>query len=117
MSENATNNSTAGFESALTQNTEAYYCLRLYIAGISVRSLNAIEQLNRICEKFLPGRYTLEVIDVYQQPELAKPEQILAIPTLIKTLPLPLRRIVGDMTKTEKVLVGLDIISNSKSGI
>lgn len=85
------------------------YILRLYVAGKSPKSVNAIANLKKICEENLPGRYELEVIDLYQQPQLAQGEQIIALPTLIRKLPPPLRRIIGDMSNTERVLVGLDI--------
>ena len=85
------------------------YVLRLYVTGMTRRSMRAIENVRKICEEHLQGRYDLEVIDVYQQPTLAKGEQIIAAPTLIKKLPLPLRRVIGDMTNTERVLLGLDI--------
>ena len=91
-----------------TAGTERYV-LRLYIAGQTPKSMAAITNLKRICEEYLHGRYVLEVIDLYQQPQLAKGEQIIAVPTLIKKLPEPLRRIIGDMSNTERVLVGLDI--------
>jgi circadian clock protein KaiB len=74
------------------------------------RSARAVENLRVVCEKYLPGRYDLQIIDVYQQPELARTEQVVAIPTLIKKLPLPLRRLIGDMSDEERVLVGLDIL-------
>jgi circadian clock protein KaiB len=85
------------------------YVLRLYVAGQSPRSVNAITNIKIICEENLKGRYDLQVIDLYQQPQLADGEQIIAVPTLIKKLPLPLRRLLGDMSNTERVLVGLDL--------
>jgi circadian clock protein KaiB len=85
------------------------YLLRLYVTGTTPQSIRAIANIKNICEEHLKGRYDLEVIDLYQQPSLAKGEQILAAPTLIKRLPLPLRRIIGDMSGTERVLVGLDL--------
>lgn len=85
------------------------YVLRLYITGMTSRSLRAVENVRRICEEHLHGRYELEVIDIYQQPTLAKGEQIIAAPTLIKRLPLPLRRVIGDMSSSERVLLGLDL--------
>ncbi|HLH55174.1 MAG TPA: circadian clock KaiB family protein [Verrucomicrobiae bacterium] len=81
------------------------------MTGATPRSLRAIESLKQLCEERLAGRYELKVVDMYQQPELAKREQILAAPTLVKLLPLPLRRLIGDMTKTERVLVGLDLLT------
>ena len=89
-----------------------HYVLRLYVSGNTPRSLNAIANVKRICEEHLKERYELEVIDLYQQPQLAQGEQIIAAPTLIKKLPLPLRRIIGDMSRIERVLVGLDLQEN-----
>lgn len=85
------------------------YLLRLYITGSTVRSVLALTNLKRICEEYLEGRYELEVIDLYQHPALAKGDQIIATPTLIKKLPLPFRRIIGDMSNKENVLLGLDL--------
>ncbi len=85
------------------------YILKLYVAGQSPKSVHAIANLKKICEENLQGCYELEVIDLYQQPQLAQGEQIIAVPTLIRKLPLPLRRIIGDLSNTERVLVGLDI--------
>jgi len=89
---------------------ERQYVLRLYITGMTPRSTRAVQNVRRICEERLKDRYDLEVIDVYQQPELAKSEQIVAAPTLIRKLPLPLRRIIGDLSAVDKVLLGLDIV-------
>lgn len=85
------------------------YTLRLYVTGTTPRSARAIVNIRSICEEHLHGRYDLEVIDILQRPELAKGEQIIAAPTLIKKLPLPLRRFIGDMSQTEHILLGLDI--------
>jgi circadian clock protein KaiB len=85
------------------------YVLRLYVAGMLPQSVRAIDNVKKFCEENLRGRYELEVIDLHQQPQLAQGEQIIAVPTLIKKLPLPLRRIIGDMSKTERILVGLDL--------
>jgi len=85
------------------------YKLRLFITGTTARSVLAISNLKKICEEYLEGRYELEVIDLYQQPSLAQGDQIIAAPTLIKKLPLPFRRIIGDMSDKEKVLFGLDL--------
>jgi circadian clock protein KaiB len=85
------------------------YLLRLYVTGTTPASVRAIQNIKNLCEKHLHGRYDLEVVDLYLKPELARGEQIIAAPTLIKKLPLPLRRIIGDMANTERVLVGLDI--------
>ena len=96
-------------ESAARRADRAKYVLKLYVAGINVRSSEAIRAITQICEEHLKGRYELRVIDIYQQPMLTRGEQIIAAPTLIRKLPLPLRRIIGDMASTEKVLVGLDL--------
>ena len=85
----------------------------MYVAGQTPKSINAITNIKKICEENLKGRYVLDVIDLYQQPLLAQGEQIIAIPTLIKKLPLPIRRIIGDMSNTERVLVGLDLRKRS----
>jgi circadian clock protein KaiB len=86
------------------------YVLRLYVTGQTPRSLRAIENIKRICEKHLRDRYDLEVIDIYQRPSLAAGERIIAAPTLVKSLPAPIRRFVGDLSDTEKILFGLDLI-------
>jgi circadian clock protein KaiB len=85
------------------------YNLRLYIAGQTPKSLTAIANLHRICEEYLTGRYTIEVIDLFVTPQLAAGDQIVALPTLVRRLPPPLKRIIGNLSDTEKVLVGLDI--------
>jgi circadian clock protein KaiB len=85
------------------------YILRLYVTGSTSRSAMAITNLKKICEEYLEGRYELEMIDLYLKPGLAKEDQIIAAPTLIKKLPLPFRRIIGDMSNKEKVLFGLDL--------
>jgi len=89
------------------------YVLRLYVTGMTPRSAEAIKNLRAICGEFLEGRFDLEVIDIYQQPVLTQGEQIVAAPTLIKKLPLPMRRLVGDMSDRERVLLGLDLVSTS----
>ena len=86
-----------------------HYHLRLYIAGHTGKSLTAVANLKRVCEEHLAGRYEIEVIDLLVNPRLAAGDQILAIPTLVRRLPAPLKRIIGDLSNTEKVLVGLDI--------
>jgi circadian clock protein KaiB len=97
------------FDQLLQKKGNEKYLLRLYIAGLTPRSQAAIKNIKKICEEHLNGRYELEVIDVYQQPVLAKGEQIIAAPTLIKKLPLPLRRFIGDLSDSERVLIGLDL--------
>lgn len=89
---------------------EPKYLLRLYVAGVTARSSIAISNLKSICEEHLKGRYELDVVDIYQQPALAMKAQITAVPTLIRRLPPPLRRIVGDMSRKDRVLVGLDML-------
>ena len=91
------------------QPDEQQYVLRLYIAGVTPRSVAAVSSIKRICEEHLQGRYHLEVIDIYQQPVLATGDQIIAVPTLIRKLPAPLRRLIGDMSDEQRVLVGLDL--------
>jgi circadian clock protein KaiB len=83
--------------------------LRLYITGASVNSAKAISNIKQICEKHLKNAYKLEIIDIYQQPALAKQEQIVALPLLVKSFPLPEKRLVGNMSDTEKVLKGLEL--------
>ncbi len=89
------------------------YVLRLYVTGMTPRSTEAITNLQAICDEYLQGRFELEVIDIYQQPILTQGEQIVAAPTLIKKLPLPMRRLVGDMSDRDRVLLGLDLVSAS----
>jgi circadian clock protein KaiB len=88
----------------------AKYVLRLYVSGSTLKSALAVENIKRICEQYLKSQYDLKVIDIYQQPNLAREEQIVAVPTLIKRLPPPLRRLVGDMSNLKKVLFGLDLV-------
>lgn len=104
----------AAMEQAAARQHEARYVLRLYVAGMTPRSTRAIENIRRICGEHLQGRYDLQVIDLYQQPVLAAGDQIVAAPTLIKKLPLPLRQFIGDMTNTERILVGLDLRSQAE---
>ena len=86
-----------------------FFDLRLYIAGQTARSVAALGNIRKICEENLTGRYDLEVVDIYQQPGLVGEQQILAAPTLIKSLPLPLRRFIGDLSHSEPVLVGIGL--------
>ena len=88
--------------------------LRLYVAGQTPKSLAAFSNLKKICETHLNGRYRIEVIDLIEQPHLSKGDQILAIPTLVRKLPQPMRKIIGDLSDTEKVLVGLDLIPSTR---
>jgi len=103
-------NSTKTFEDALAaQPAAVHYCLRLFITGTTPRCTRAIRNIRAICEDHLPGQYDLEVIDIYQHPEQAKPEQIVVTPTLVKMRPLPFRRLIGDLSDNQRVLAGLDI--------
>ncbi|MEO5656672.1 MAG: circadian clock KaiB family protein [Nitrospiria bacterium] len=88
---------------------EPDFVLRLYVTGTTPQSTRAIANLKRVCDRHLRGRYHLTVIDIYQQPHLATNEQIIATPTLLKQLPLPVRRLIGDMTDEERLLIGLDL--------
>ena len=102
---------TSEYERALEQKKSGHYVLRLYIAGNNLRSRMAVENVKKICEEYLEGRYELEVIDIYQDQTKNPVDLVLAAPTLVKKLPLPLRKVIGDMTKKDKVLVGLDLVS------
>lgn len=93
----------------------AEWSLRLYTAGQSPKSLRALENLKRICEEHLHGRYHIEVVDLLKQPHLARDDQIFAIPTLVRQLPVPIRQILGDLSNTERALVGLDLQPRTKS--
>jgi circadian clock protein KaiB len=97
-------------EQNLPTTIEGEYVLRLYVAGQTPRSLRAVANMQRICAETLNGSYRLEVIDLYQQPQLAEGEQIVAVPALIKRLPTPLRMVIGDMSDVDRVLVGLDLL-------
>jgi circadian clock protein KaiB len=99
----------AGLARATRSRAQPHYMLRLYVAGLTPRSTASIQSVKKICEDCLKGRYDLEVIDIYREPMLAKGEQIFAVPTLIKKLPLPLRRLIGDMTDSKKILIGLGL--------
>ncbi|HKG97914.1 MAG TPA: circadian clock KaiB family protein [Pyrinomonadaceae bacterium] len=103
-------NATEAFEETIKKGPlrRAKYILRLYVTGSSTRSLKAVHNLQKICKEHLPD-YDLEVIDIYENPTAAREEQIIAAPTLVKQLPTPLRRFVGDLSNTQKILVGLDI--------
>jgi circadian clock protein KaiB len=96
------------------QNAAPTYQLRLYVAGQTARSLQAFVNLKRICEEHLAGRYEIEVIDLVKNPQLAQGDQILALPTLVRKIPVPVRKIIGDLSNTERVLVGLDLRERRK---
>jgi circadian clock protein KaiB len=100
---------TAAFEKALDEAGDGHYLLRLYLTGSTHRSIKAVESVKALCEQHLSGRYELEVVDLYQQPDRADTAQIIAAPTLVKELPLPLRRLVGDLTNSDRVLIALNL--------
>ena len=108
-----TNAGMAAVEQAVALQAKQRYVLRLYVTGITPRSMQAVANIRKICEEHLQGRYDLEVVDIYKQPTLAEGEQIIAAPTLIKKLPLPLRRFIGDMSNTDRILLGLDLREKS----
>jgi circadian clock protein KaiB len=99
----------AALEAAAAAHDTARYVLRLYVAGTTRNSMRAIVNIRNICDEHLQGRYELEIVDISQHPTLVEGEQIIAAPTLIKKLPLPLRRFIGDMSQTERILLGLDL--------
>jgi circadian clock protein KaiB len=100
---------TRRFERALEHPQENRFVLRLYVTGATPASQRAIENTKKLCEQHLPGRYELEVVDIYRQPELAQGVQIVAAPTLVKSMPPPLRKFIGDMSKTERLLLSLGV--------
>jgi len=110
MASNERDDLHATFERAASASPADRYVLRLYVTGMTSRSARAVKNLQAICDEYLAGRYDLEVIDIYQQPVLTRGEQIIAAPTLIKKLPLPMRRIIGDMSHRDRVLLGLDLV-------
>jgi circadian clock protein KaiB len=100
---------TGELEQSSSHSRQAEYVLRLYVSGSTLKSSLAVKNIKRICEQHLKNRYDLEVIDIYQQPNLARDQQIVAVPTLIKRLPPPMRRLIGDLSNLKKVLFGLDL--------
>jgi circadian clock protein KaiB len=104
---------TSAFEEAVAKKGDEIYVLSLYVAGMGPKSVQAITNIKRMCEEYLPGRCQLKVIDIYQNPIFSKDGQIVAAPTLIKELPPPLRKIIGSMADTERILVGLNIKLNT----
>lgn len=109
MTKKSIQTATAALIAASRDAKDQPYVLKLYVAGLTPRSQEAIRNVSAICEEQLAGRCDLEVVDIYQNPVLAKGEQIIAAPTLIKKLPLPLRKIIGNMADKDKILVGLDL--------
>ena len=111
----APDSSTEEFENLLKQaKHDEFYVLRLYVTGTTPRSVQAVANIRALCEEHLSGRYDLEVVDIYQQPSEAVNEQIVAAPTLVKESPVPMRRMVGDLSDPERVLVGLDLRNKSQ---
>ncbi|MFL5731671.1 MAG: circadian clock KaiB family protein [Chloroflexia bacterium] len=110
MNDGQAKRATDDFEQALGKSGAEHYVLRLYVTGSTPQSAIAIQNIKSICEEHLHGRYDLEVVDLYQQPELAKSAQIVAAPTLIKKLPPPLRKMIGNLSDLQRVLVGLDLV-------
>lgn len=104
--------SAAAFEQAIAENADARFVLRLFVSGMTPRSQQAIDNLCRLCQEHLPGRHELEIIDIYQQPGLAKTEQVIAAPTLVKKLPLPLRKVIGDMGDPGRILMVLGVAAS-----
>jgi len=102
-------------EKALSRAKKQKYILRLFVTGTTPASLAAILNLKKICDEYLGGRYELEVIDIYQHPQAARDEQIIAAPTLIKKLPLPTRKFIGDLADKERILAGLDLVTHDKA--
>ena len=102
----------SGATSGTTGAAPPHFVLRLFVAGTAPRSLRAVENLRRLCDEYLPGQYELRVIDIYRLPEMAEEGQVIAAPTLVKQLPPPLRRIVGDMADEGRVLLALGIRSD-----
>ncbi|MFZ7112012.1 MAG: circadian clock KaiB family protein [Desulfatiglandales bacterium] len=97
------------YERDLKASGNQTYTLRLYVTGMTPKSTQAVQNIKKICEDHLEGHYHLEIIDIYRNPVLAKGDQIVATPTLIKKLPEPIRKFIGDMSETEKILMGLDL--------
>lgn len=98
------------YEKAAAESKKQTFVLKLYVSGMTINSMRAIENIKRFCLEHLEGRYELEVIDVYQKPDLIRKEQILAAPTLVKELPPPLRRFIGDLSEEERILIGLNLV-------
>ena len=100
---------TEAMEQALDREGKQKYVLKLYVTGMTHRSQEALRNIKKVCQEYLSNNYDLEVIDIYQQQTLAKGDQIIAVPTLVKKLPLPLRRLIGDLSKEDRILLGLDL--------
>jgi circadian clock protein KaiB len=109
MKNNPTSSTAAYDDLLLASQAGQRYILRLYVTGMTSRSTEAFESIKAICDEYLQGRYELEVIDIYKRPWLARDEQIIAVPTLVKKLPSPLRKLIGNLSDKERVLLGLDL--------
>lgn len=109
MAEDGQERPNSSLERSLQQHADARFDLRLYVLGATLRSANAVERVKSICERHLLGRYDLQVIDLYQQPEMARTDQIIAAPTLVKNGPPPLRRMIGDLSNEKVVLRTLGV--------
>ncbi len=117
MKTNSKRRATQALEKSLATRFRGRYVLRLFVAGATDRSRHAVLRVRQLCEAELKDNYTLEVIDIYQQPELARDNQIVATPTLIKALPRPVRRFIGNLSNTTGLFVGLDVGSKGKAGV
>jgi circadian clock protein KaiB len=106
----------SGTQKKAAKRSGSRYALRLYITGQTPRSLQSVENLRALCDKYIPNKFDLEVVDIYQQPAMAAAGQIIAAPTLIKSMPLPLRRLVGDFSDQNRVILGLDIRVDEEQG-
>lgn len=104
----------AAFEETVAKASRGKYALRLYVAGSTPQSIRAVAAIRTLCEELLKGRYDLQVVDLYQQPHKAREMQVIAAPTLVKQFPLPLRRLIGDMSRKDRVLIALDIKPETK---
>jgi circadian clock protein KaiB len=104
------------FERAIAESPDARFVLRLYVSGMTARSRRAIDNIQKLCEEQLAGRYDLEIIDIYQQPDLAKGAQVIAAPTLVKSLPPPLKKVIGDMGDPGRIMVVLGIVPAANKG-
>jgi circadian clock protein KaiB len=115
MEDDTTDNRATSHEPAARETQTGTYVFQLYVSGVTPRSLRAIENIKALCEEYLKGRYALQIIDVYQNPEQTRDARIVAAPTLIKKLPPPLRRFIGDLADTKHILVKLDLIAGDSS--
>jgi circadian clock protein KaiB len=109
MEETTRTSATKKFEKAAAGDGAGKYVLKLYISGMNPRSQQALRNLKKVCREYLGNNYELQVIDIYQQPEMARKDQIIAMPTLLKQLPEPVRRLIGDLSQTDRIILGLDL--------